>query len=60
LKTALYVSPSGYVLVFCSVPTQGVALGCAMKLLRGNKQETNIPVFQQARQEVGLAGSRIP
>ena len=42
LKKAPYVSPSGYVVMFCLLPTQGVALGCAMKPLRGNGQETDI------------------
>jgi hypothetical protein len=37
LKKALYVSPSGYVPVFRFLSTQGVALGCPMKPLRGTR-----------------------
>jgi len=39
LEKALYVSPLGYAVMFCSLPTQGVALGCPMKPLRGNERE---------------------
>ena len=52
LKKAPYVSPSGYAVMLCSFRTQGVALGCGMKPLWGNRRETDIPLFQQALKPV--------
>jgi len=59
LKKALYVSSLGYAVTSCSLLTQGVALGCAMKPLRGNKQAPDMVLVQQALTRVAT-GCRPP
>ncbi len=45
LRKALYVSPLGYAVMFCFLATQGVALGSAMKPLRGMHDDEGSSVF---------------
>jgi hypothetical protein len=48
LRKAFYVSPPGYVMIACSLPTQGVALGSPLEPLRGRFEKPDAAVLQHA------------